>query len=440
MNAQQRIAELEAALAASHSRLQELEQHLERMTEQNAALTEQNAALTKQVEELTELLARNSRNSHLPPSSDPPGRAGKRGKDKKRAGAKEKRRGKRGGQLGHSGAHRELVPEDQVSEFVDIFPQQCGSCWEALPRVPDPKARRYQVTEVPPLRPQITEYRRHKVTCSCGYKTRVPYAESQIPALAFGPRLMSLVALLTGVYHVSRRNAAQLLSDLVGVRISLGAVSAIEERVSSALLPAVAEAWEEVERAEVKHTDGSVPRRQAQTPKGERSKPCCMNDEGRPLGIGMQVQVSNHHELPGSRAPVVSVDGKRRGTTASGEVQEDERERTADDVSKCAYSMSKLGGAIGPGRVQKEPADWLDGIRHGGGVSLNQAFIRNVGTCRPDAKERAQAGSPCKGASTDAGHRGGATRSSDEGRETGWSQGVASFSNKRGSTGNRRNP
>src|SRR3954447_15982445 len=57
-----------------------------------------------------------------------------------------------------------------------------------------------------------------------------------------------------------------------------------------------------------------------------------------------------------------------------------------------------------------------DGIRHEGGVTLGQALARNVGTCRPDAKEDIQAGGPCEDQSTDAGHRGGATRSSDEGQ------------------------
>ncbi len=64
-------------------------------------------------------------------------------------------------------------------------------------------------------------------------------------------------------------------------------------------------------------------------------------------------------------------------------------------------------------------------------MSLDQASVWNVGTCRPDVKGRTQAGSPCKGASTDAGHRGGATRSSDEERETVWSKGVALFGYKR---------
>jgi transposase len=69
---------------------------------------------------------------------------------------------------------------------------------------------------------------------------------------------MGMVALLTGVYHVSRRRAAKLLSDLVGVAISSGAVSAVEARVSDAVEPAVAEAWQRVAGAPVKHTDGTT--------------------------------------------------------------------------------------------------------------------------------------------------------------------------------------
>lgn len=87
---------------------------------------------------------------------------------------------------------------------------------------------------------------------------------------------------------------------------------------------------------------------------------------------------------------------------------------------------SKPGGVEVPGSAQKMPADCLGGVRHEGGASLVQAFRWNVGTCRPDAKGRAQAGGPCEGASTDAGHRGGVTRSSEEGPERVRSEGVTS--------------
>jgi hypothetical protein len=59
-------------------------------------------------------------------------------------------------------------------------------------------------------------------------------------------------------------------------------------------------------------------------------------------------------------------------------------------------------------------------------VNLFQAFVGNVGTCRFDAKGEIRRSSPPKEKSTDAKHRGGAARSSDETVERPWSKGAAS--------------
>ena len=75
----------------------------------------------------------------------------------------------------------------------------------------------------------------------------------------------------------------------------------------------------------------------------------------------------------------------------------------------------KPEGMDAPGQGQTVPADGLSGVRHEGGVTPAQASMRNVGTCRRDAKGEAQAGDPCKSQSTDARHRGGVTRSRGEG-------------------------
>ena len=240
-----RIGELEADLAARDALI----------TEQAKKIAEQAkeiAALKEQVAELVEKLSQNSSNSHKPPSSDPPGN-----RKQRHARDKQKRR-KRGGQKGHKGSRRELLPPEQVDKFVDHFPHECESCWKSLPEVHDPHATRYQHTEVPPIRPHTTEHRRHAVTCPhCRYVTRAPYDAKKIPASPFGPRLMSLVALLTGFYHLSRRKAQGLLSDVLGVSMSLGAISNIEARVSNAIEPAVDEVWDRVVDADVKHTDGT---------------------------------------------------------------------------------------------------------------------------------------------------------------------------------------
>ncbi|KAF0170080.1 MAG: transposase [Caulobacteraceae bacterium] len=245
MDAERRIAELEAELAAKDAIIAEQAVRI-------AVLEQQVAVLTEQVARLSELLGQSSRNSHKPPSSDGPAAREERNQNKKKSS-----RG-RGGQPGHQGNRRHLLPPAEVDQFVELFPPQCKNCWEPLPQVPDESPRRYQHTELPPVKPHTTEYRRHAVKCpGCGYRTRAAYDEATIPASPFGPRLMALMALLTGVYHLSRRRAATLLDDVLGVRVSIGALSAVEARVSEAVKPAVAEAWVRVEGAEVKHTDGT---------------------------------------------------------------------------------------------------------------------------------------------------------------------------------------
>ncbi|TAN58042.1 MAG: hypothetical protein EPN26_01945 [Rhodospirillales bacterium] len=47
-------------------------------------------------------------------------------------------------------------------------------------------------------------------------------------------------------------------------------------------------------------------------------------------------------------------------------------------------------------------------------MNSDQALSRNAGTCGPDAKGEIREGSPLKDESTDAGRRGGASRSREE--------------------------
>jgi transposase len=212
----------------------------------------QNAELTAQVAKLTELLGRNSKNSHLPPSSDGPG-----------ASAKGKLRGKwgrkRGGQKGHRGNHRSLLLPESVNTFIDLFPPACLGCGNALPPTPDAAACRYQQLDLRDHQPHLTEWRRHEVECErCGTVTRAAYDCTQLPSFAFGPCLTAVVVLLTGAYHLSRRKTKKLLHELFDISISTGAISAMEKRASVALAESHEEAKREVQYAGVKHTDATT--------------------------------------------------------------------------------------------------------------------------------------------------------------------------------------
>ena len=245
-----RIADLKEQVAGRDARVAELEREGAAKDARIVELVGRVAALEKQLAELLEKVGRNSLNSHLPPSSDPPGT---------HAGKGNKSGRKRGGQPGHGGVTRQLVPVEEVDELINLFPKECGNCWAALPEVLDPSAKRYQQTELlPPVKRHTKEWRCHEVGCPlCGYRTRAPYDATQIPASPFGPRLMATAATLSGDYHLSRRKTVRLLFELLGVRMSLGALSAVEARVSQAIVPAVDQALEQAQLAPVKHTDGT---------------------------------------------------------------------------------------------------------------------------------------------------------------------------------------
>jgi transposase len=243
-------------LVEASARIAELERQVAERDQRIAADGARIATLEREVSELKELVntlmsvvGRNSRNSHLPPSSDGPGARG---------GGSPSIPGKRprGGQPGHRGAKRVLLPEAEVTNPVDLYPEVCESCWEPLPQCSHDAPKRYQSIDICGASLQVTEYRRHCVQCRCGFKTHAKVV-GVIPSSPFGPGLMARVCALTGTYKLSRREAASLLHDFFNVTMSLGSISAIEKRVSAAIKKPVAEVQAHVNAAPVKHADAT---------------------------------------------------------------------------------------------------------------------------------------------------------------------------------------
>lgn len=163
---------------------------------------------------------------------------------------------KPGGQPGHEGHQRQLIPAEKVTRSKDIYPQRCEGCARRLPRQADPSPVIHQVVDVPPIEPDVSQYRLFHATCDCGHVTRAKLP-AEVPQGMCGPRLMAVITLLTGLYHVSRREAARFLADVLGIRLSLGTLSECEERVSEAVAPAVAQAHEYALEQPVKHVDAT---------------------------------------------------------------------------------------------------------------------------------------------------------------------------------------
>ena len=113
---------------------------------------------------------------------------------------------------------------------------------------------RHQVTEAPKVEPDVTEHRLHTLECACGHCTTAQLPAG-VPAGDFGPRLMALVALWSGTYHLGKRAIEQILLDLCGVEMSLGSITACERAVSAAVAIPVEEARRYVEAAAVVNAD-----------------------------------------------------------------------------------------------------------------------------------------------------------------------------------------
>jgi transposase len=226
------VVQLQVLLGAALERIRQLEQENERLEQENARLRER--------------LEQNSTNSSRPPSSDPPGTA--------RAKKKKKRRGRRpGGQPGHAKHERALVPLESVEQVVELVPEQCQQCQRKL-RGKDPEPQRHQVVELEPVKARVTEYRCHQLECQrCGGLTRAdvpPEARS-----AFGERLGASMSLLVGKYRLSKRLVCEVLSDMGGVRVSVGSVSNLEQQMSAALEAPVKQAQAYVRQAQVVNAD-----------------------------------------------------------------------------------------------------------------------------------------------------------------------------------------
>lgn len=225
-----RIAELEALVTKLLDRVSTLEKELRKAHGRIAELEEQVGAT--------------SRNSSKPPSSDPP---------TVERPSKPPTGLKRGGQPGHKRHERTLFPPEKVSSVVECKPTRCGRCNARL-RGEDTSPRQHQVAELPKIEPTVTEYRVHTLGCTCGHRTSGKLPDGT-PTGSFGSTVVATITLLLGVYGLSRRDTAELMRDMFGLSISVGAVVGCQRIGAEALAPAHKQAQAQVPKAPVKYAD-----------------------------------------------------------------------------------------------------------------------------------------------------------------------------------------
>lgn len=224
------------------------DQRIAELEAENAQLREAVKELMRRIAELEAKLGEDSSNSSKPPSSDPPWKPPRK-KDK------DKKKRRRGGQPGHKKHERALLPPEKVDETVDLKPKSCRGCGtRLLGAASDGEPRRHQVVDIPQPKAHVTEYRLHGCACACGATTYAGLPDG-VPRGAFGPTVAGLVGYLSGRCRLPKRLIAEMLSDIVGVEISLGTVSKLEKQVAAALEAPVEEAAEYVKNQPVVYAD-----------------------------------------------------------------------------------------------------------------------------------------------------------------------------------------
>lgn len=192
----------------------------------NAELKE----MRKEIQGLRAQLAsrkKDSSNSSKPPSSDiakPP---------QKNAS----RQGRRGGQIGHAPQQRPAFEPgeiDDVKRYIHASCPQCGGPIEPLP-MPAQVVQQVELIAKPIL---VTEHL--SCTCHCAH-CRQDFTQPIPPQIAaagtFGPRLTAWVAYLKGACHASFRTIQQLLRETCGLKIAIGTLAKICQKVSRSLQP-----------------------------------------------------------------------------------------------------------------------------------------------------------------------------------------------------------
>ena len=175
--------------------------------------------LMSTVDELQRQLKLNSRTSSKPPSSD----------RERRPAKKKKKTGRtKGAQKGHKGSTRVLLEPDEVINCEPIDAHcSCGGSW-----VERESFKRLQITDLPQIKPTVTEYRERCLSCErCGHETyasaRLPLGESR-----FGPYLHTFIVSLNLESRLSFRQIRALLKQSFNLSVSVGAISDMVKRVA----------------------------------------------------------------------------------------------------------------------------------------------------------------------------------------------------------------
>jgi transposase len=226
--------------------LLQLRQENKDLHERLAQRDELIAHLQQRVQALEERLAKDSHNSHLPPSSD---RFVRQPKSLRKKSGK-----KAGGQQGHPGTTLQWhgCPDEVIVHPVT----HCASCQQDLQAVPALQVERRQVVDVPTPRVWVAEHQAEQKQCpACQHLTVASFPAEVAAPLQYGPRLGAIALYLAQQQLLPWGRVCEILGDLLGAPLSEGTLAHLIERCAASLQPVEEQIKQALTSVEVLHQD-----------------------------------------------------------------------------------------------------------------------------------------------------------------------------------------
>jgi transposase len=210
-------------------------------------LQENISELSERVKKLEDEVAKQSRNSSKPPSSD--------GLSKPRTRSLRRAEGRKpGGQAGHEGHTLKMVEAPDHMEVHRL--EQCPECATALSAVAVKEHVRRQVFDIPPVQIEVTEHQAEVKQCpGCRRQVRADFPKEVTQPVQYGPRFKAQASYLNSYQLIPIARTCELLGDFYGHTPAWGFVATANQAVKVGSEPALAEIVSQLLGAKVVNFD-----------------------------------------------------------------------------------------------------------------------------------------------------------------------------------------
>jgi len=224
-----RVNELEGLANQNQALIQENQG----LIKENRGIIKQNQLLLKENRQLKDKLftyenPKNSRNSSMPPSKDEnhpkPNQSLRKSSDRKV-----------GGQKGRKGKTLEMTAHPD--EIIELVPDYCTSCGNALQDFSPQKEQSRQIVDIPPIKAVFKEYQTFSKICNCGCTSTADFPSGVNTSISYGENIEGLVAYFHARQFLPFARMQEVFNAVFNIHISEGGIHCLLNRFSDKTKP-----------------------------------------------------------------------------------------------------------------------------------------------------------------------------------------------------------